>query len=89
MVKVLWNNKNIELQSGDGISIRELVVKYKEYFDNISLNFSPMKVLKRNPISNLPSSCIQVDWDYIANDGDEIEFFAPGGLHDVARKTEI
>ena len=53
------------------------------------MNFSPMKVLKRNPATNLPSSCIQIDWDYIASDGDEIEFFAPGGLHDIGRKSEI
>jgi len=86
MVRMLWNNKSIDLQSGDGLSIREIVLKYKEYFENISLNFSPMKVLKRNPVTNLPSSCIQIEWDYVTNDGDEIEIFAPGGLHDINRQ---
>ena len=89
MVKIIWKNKNLKFESAAGNSVQQTVVSNKEHFNGISLNHSPMKVLKRNPISNMVISCIQVDWEYILRDDDEIEFFSPGGVFDLEREPSL
>jgi hypothetical protein len=87
MVKIIWMNKKIQFESAAGSTVQQTVVSNKEHFNGISLNHSPMKVLKRNPINNMPASCIQIEWDYVLRDDDEIEFFSPGGVFDLERES--
>lgn len=86
MVKIIWANKKLKFESAAGSTIQQTIVSNKEHFNGISLNHSPMKVLKRNPINHMPASCIQVDWDYVLRDEDEIEFFSPSGAFDLERE---
>lgn len=89
MVKIIWMNKKIKFESAAGSTIQQTIVSNKELFTGISLNYSPMKVLKRNPITNMPASCIQVDWQYVLKEDDEIEFFSPGGAFDLEREPAL
>jgi len=86
MPKIVWDKKTYNIQNATGMTIQKAIVEYKEHFEGISLNFSPMKVLKRNPSNLIPSRCIQVSWDYVIQDEDEIEFFLPSGAYDLGRE---
>lgn len=85
MVKMIWLHKSIEIESENGLTVRKAVIDNKEHFQNITTNDCPIRVLKRNPVTSLPSSCIQIGWDDYLFEGDEIEFFAPGGRFDLER----
>lgn len=83
VIKVIFRNSIIKFESVDGLTIQQLVVQNKDHFQGISINHSPMKILKRNPITNMPSSCVQLNWDYVVRNDDEIEFFSPSGVYDL------
>ena len=40
MVKIIWQNKVVELEDAVGLTVREAVLSAKDQFLNISLNFS-------------------------------------------------
>jgi len=85
MIKLIWNNKVIEVEDGDGLTVREVILNNRDNFPNISLNDCPMRILKRNEITGMPASCIQLTWDNRLYDNDEIEFFIPGGIQDLQK----
>jgi len=89
MVKIIWGDTRLKFQSAAGTTIQQTVVSNKQYFTRISLNHSPMKVLKRNPVTSMITSCIQVSWDYVLQDDDEIEFFTPGGIVELERQASL
>lgn len=85
MIRMIWNNKIVDLEEADGLTVREAILSKKEEFPNISVNDCPMRVLKRHEVTGIPISCIQLNWDNRIYDNDEIEFFIPGGVNDLQR----
>ena len=85
MIKIIWNDKVVELENVNGLTVREAILSKKEDFPNISINDCPMRVLKRHDVTRIPVSCIQLTWDNRVYDEDEIEFFIPGGVKDLQK----
>lgn len=87
-VKVIWFSSVVESDNAEGTSIRQFILENRDEFVGLSVDDAPMKVLRRDEKTGRPTSCVELHWDYVIRDNDEIEFFRYAGVYEAERSLD-